>query len=74
MSKTTPKPDNISQSEEAKVIDYLQKNPGVLESYPEVFTALSIPHHGGDVVLAARRAGSQQASVATVSRIAAIVK
>ncbi len=49
MSKTTAKPDNISQSEEAKAIDYLQKNPGVLESYPEVFTALSIPHHGGDV-------------------------
>lgn len=49
MSKTTAKSDNISQSEEAKVIDYLQKNPGVLESYPEVFTALSIPHHGGDV-------------------------
>ena len=50
MSKTTAKPDENSQSEEAKVIDYLQKHPGVLESYPEVFTALSIPHHGGDVV------------------------
>jgi len=50
MSKTTAKPDENSQSEEAKVIDYLQKNPAVLESYPEVFTALSIPHHGGDVV------------------------
>jgi len=49
MSKTTAKPDDIPQSEEAKVIDYLQKNPGVLESYPEVFTALSIPHHGGGV-------------------------
>ncbi len=49
MSKTTANPDDIPQSEEAKVIDYLQKNPGVLESYPEVFTALSIPHHGGDV-------------------------
>lgn len=50
MSKTTAKPDENSQSEEAKVIDYLQKNPDLLESYPEVFTALSIPHHGGDVV------------------------
>ena len=50
MSKTTAKPDESSQSEEAKVIDYLQKNPDVLESYPEVFTALSIPHYGGDVI------------------------
>jgi len=49
MSKTTAKPDENPQSEEAKVIDYLQKNPEVLESYPEVFTALSIPHHGGDI-------------------------
>jgi hypothetical protein len=50
MSKITAKPDESSQSEEAKVIDFLQKNPDVLESYPEVFTALSIPHYGGDVV------------------------
>jgi uncharacterized protein YigA (DUF484 family) len=49
MSNTTAKPDDNAQSEEAKVIDYLQKNPEILESYPEVFTALSIPHHGGDV-------------------------
>ena len=49
MSKTTAKPDENTESEEAKVIDYLQKNPEVLASYPEVFTALSIPHHGGDV-------------------------
>jgi uncharacterized protein YigA (DUF484 family) len=50
MTKTTAKPQGDSTSEEAKVIDYLQKNPEVLMSYPEVFTALSIPHHGGDVV------------------------
>jgi len=49
MSKTTAKPDENPQSEEAKVIDYLRKNPEVLESYPGVFTALSIPHHGGEV-------------------------
>jgi uncharacterized protein YigA (DUF484 family) len=49
MSKTTAKPDENSQPEEAEVIDYLRKNPGVLGSYPEVFTALLIPHHGGDV-------------------------
>jgi uncharacterized protein YigA (DUF484 family) len=49
MSKTTAKPDENTESEEAKVIDYLQKNPEVLASYPEVFTALSIPHHGGDI-------------------------
>ena len=49
MSKTTAKADENTESEEAKVIDYLQKNPEVLASYPEVFTALSIPHHGGDI-------------------------
>lgn len=49
MTKTTARPQGDTTSEEAKVIDYLQKNPEMLMSYPEVFTALSIPHHGGDV-------------------------
>jgi uncharacterized protein YigA (DUF484 family) len=50
MTKTTAKPKADPASDEAKVIDYLQKNPEMLMSYPEVFTALTIPHHGGDVV------------------------
>ena len=50
MTKTTAKPKTNSASDEAKVIDYLQKNPEMLMSYPEVFTALAIPHHGGDVI------------------------
>ncbi len=50
MTKTTAKPKASAASDEAKVIDYLQKNPEMLMSYPEVFTALAIPHHGGGVV------------------------
>ena len=50
MTKTTAKPKGGANSDEAKVIDYLQKNPELLMSYPEVFTGLSIPHHGGDVI------------------------
>lgn len=49
MTETTAKPQTDADSDEAKAIDFLQKNPEVLMSYPEVFTALSIPHHGGDV-------------------------
>ena len=50
MTKTTAKPRGDATSEEKKVIDYLQKNPDLLMSYPEIFTDLSIPHHSGDVV------------------------
>ena len=49
MTETTAKAKGEASSDEAKVIDFLQKNPEVLMSYPEVFTALSIPHHGGDI-------------------------
>ena len=50
MTKTTAKSKAEVTSDETRVIDYLQKNPELLMSYPDVFTALSIPHHGGDVV------------------------
>lgn len=50
MTKITAKPQGGANSDEARVIDYLQKNPEMLMSYPEIFTALSIPHHGGDVI------------------------
>lgn len=41
MPKATAKPD---QSEESKVVDYLQKHPETLMSYPDIFTGISIPH------------------------------
>jgi uncharacterized protein YigA (DUF484 family) len=34
----------LDQLEESKVIDFLQKYPETLMSYPDVFTSLSIPH------------------------------
>ena len=49
MTKTTAKPQDGASAEETKVIDFLKENPEMLMSYPEVFTALSIPHHGGDI-------------------------
>jgi uncharacterized protein YigA (DUF484 family) len=49
MTETTAKPQDGASAEETKVIDFLKNNPEMLMSYPEVFTALSIPHHGGDV-------------------------
>jgi len=77
MSKTTAKPDENTESEEAKVIDYLQKNPEVLASYPEVFTALSIPHHGGDIASLVERQlkilrGENQALKKKVSELVSI--
>ena len=44
MTKATVKPNLADRAEQAKVIDYLQKNPELLMSYPGIFTALSIPH------------------------------
>ena len=45
MSETTARPQTGDQSEESKVIEYLQKNPELLMAYPEIFSELSIPHH-----------------------------
>jgi len=50
MTKTTAKSRGGSASEEAKIIDYLRKNPELLMSYPEVFVDLSIPHHDGQII------------------------
>ena len=47
MSETTVKPQAADQSEEARVIDYLQKNPELLMAYPKIFSELSIPHQTG---------------------------
>ena len=44
MTKASVKQKPVEQSEESKVIDYLQKHPEMLMSYPDIFTGLSIPH------------------------------
>ena len=36
-----------TQDEEARVIRYLQDNPAILMNYPQIFSALSIPHQTG---------------------------
>jgi uncharacterized protein YigA (DUF484 family) len=41
MPEAKAQPD---QSEESRAIDYLQKHPETLMSYPDIFTGLSIPH------------------------------
>ncbi len=50
MSETTAKPQTADQSEESKVIEYLQKNPELLMTYPKIFSELSIPHETGGAV------------------------
>ena len=50
MTKATMNPKSDVPFDETMVIEYLQKHPDLLMSYPEIFTALSIPHHSGDVV------------------------
>ncbi|MFT5656886.1 MAG: hypothetical protein ACI9KN_000155 [Gammaproteobacteria bacterium] len=44
MTEATANPTLAEQTEESKIVDYLQKNPEMLMSYPDVFTGLSIPH------------------------------
>ena len=36
-----------TQAEEARVIRYLKENPAILMDYPQIFSALSIPHQTG---------------------------
>lgn len=48
MSKTTAKPQTVT-TDESRVIDYLQKNPELLMSYPQIFSDITIPHHTGGV-------------------------
>ena len=47
MSEVTAKQAQSDQTDEAKVIQYLQDNPEVLMAYPEVFSSLTIPHQTG---------------------------
>ena len=47
MTEVSAKSKDDDQSDESRVIRYLQDNPAVLMNYPEVFSALSIPHQTG---------------------------
>lgn len=44
MTESSAKQKPVEQSEESRVINYLQKHPEMLMSYPDIFTGLSIPH------------------------------
>ena len=44
MSKVSAEQAQSEQTDEARVIQYLQQNPAVLMAYPEVFSSLEIPH------------------------------
>jgi uncharacterized protein YigA (DUF484 family) len=50
MSKVSAEQQQSDQTDEAKVIQYLQKNPEVLMAYPEVFSSLEIPHQTGGAI------------------------
>ena len=44
MSEMSAEQQPSEQSDESRVIQYLQKNPAILMNYPEIFSTLSIPH------------------------------
>jgi len=47
MSEVSAEQAQNDQTDEAKVIQFLQQNPEVLMRYPEVFSSLAIPHKTG---------------------------
>ena len=47
MSKVSAEQKPSTETDEASVMRYLQDNPTVLTDYPEVFSALEIPHQTG---------------------------
>jgi uncharacterized protein len=47
MSEVSAEQQQTEQSDESRVIQFLQENPEVLMKYPEVFSNLSIPHVTG---------------------------
>jgi hypothetical protein len=47
MSEVSAEQAQSDQTEETKVIQYLQQNPEVLMAHPEVFSSLAIPHKTG---------------------------
>jgi uncharacterized protein len=50
MSEVSAEQAQSDQTDEAKVIEYLQHNPAVLMAYPEVFSSLEIPHQAGGAI------------------------
>ena len=44
MSEMSAEQQPSEQSDESRVIEYLQKNPAILMDYPDIFSSLSIPH------------------------------
>jgi uncharacterized protein YigA (DUF484 family) len=44
MSEVSAEKQQNDQIDEAKVVEYLQNNPEVLMSYPQIFSSISIPH------------------------------
>ena len=47
MTKVSAKQPVETQTDEARVISYLQDNPAILMDYPHIFSSLSIPHQTG---------------------------
>ena len=47
MSEVSAEQQPSTESEESRVIQFLQANPSVLMDYPDVFSSLSIPHQTG---------------------------
>ena len=47
MSEVSAEQQPSTESEESRVIQFLQANPSVLMDYPDVFSTLSIPHQTG---------------------------
>ena len=50
MSEVSAEQTRSEQTDETKVIQYLQDNPEVLMAYPAVFSSLTIPHHTGGAI------------------------
>jgi len=47
MSEMSAEQQPSEQTDESRVIEYLQKNPAILMDYPDIFSSLSIPHQTG---------------------------
>ncbi|MFZ9036869.1 MAG: DUF484 family protein [Gammaproteobacteria bacterium] len=47
MSEVSAEAQQSEQIDETKIIQYLQDNPEVLMKYPDIFSALAIPHQTG---------------------------
>ena len=50
MSEVSAEQQPNEQTDESRVIEYLQKNPAILMDYPDIFSSLSIPHQTGGAI------------------------